>query len=443
MRISKKKEAGTVATVPMNSGKNSISGDAEVGSPANGSAALPEDNTTALVILPAIQSIVAADFFKPDGSRAVLDKLKTEVRKQAEALDISTERGRQAVASLAYKVARSKTALDEQGKKLVSDTKAAIKAIDEERGKVWDEMEDLQKEVRQPLDDYERIEKERVAAHEAAVNQIAAEELRAFLCKDEACIETKIRIIEEIYNGRDWQEFAKRASSARGAALEQLSTRLAAIKREAAEKAEAERLRAEEAERIAKEREEAAARLAREQEQRRAEESARLAREAAEQKERQLEQERIEADARAAEAEAKRVAAEAKAAQDLLDAEKRRRQELLDAEDRRQREAKEAEERAERERQATVIREREASEKAERDRVAAIEAERKRVADLEAQEAADQAKREQNKKHRAKIHAEIENALLFCLDGRFEGLILHVSIEYWFAQAGISMDRPS
>ena len=72
MRISKKKEAGMVATVPMNSGKNSISGDAEVGSPANGSAALPEDNTTALVILPAIQSIVAADFFKPVAPRFTL-----------------------------------------------------------------------------------------------------------------------------------------------------------------------------------------------------------------------------------------------------------------------------------------------------------------------------------------------------------------------------------
>src|ERR1035438_369249 len=320
MRISRKKAAEAAVAVDTSAAVSAPEASRNGGTIQDiASTGRPTETGTDLVLVSAIAAIVPAEFFRPDGSRAVLDKLRTEVRKQADALDTSTEQGRQATASLAYKVARSKTALDEQGKKLVVDIKAQAGVIDKERSKVWDEMEALQKEVRQPLDHYEQIEKERVAAHEGALNEIAAAELRAFLLNDDASIETKVRLVEEIYNGRNWQEFAKRASTARVAALMQRGARAGKIRADAAEKAEAARLQAEEAERVAREREEAAAKTAREEELRKAVERERLAHEAAEQRERQIHQERIEAEARAAQAEAQRVAAEARAAQDLLD----------------------------------------------------------------------------------------------------------------------------
>ena len=92
--------------------------------------------STELATISAIPAIVPAEFFKPNGADAVLSALKTEVRKVAATLDISTPGGREAIASLAYKVARSKTALDEQGKELVGAIKKQSGEIDAERKRV-------------------------------------------------------------------------------------------------------------------------------------------------------------------------------------------------------------------------------------------------------------------------------------------------------------------
>ena len=122
--------------------------------------------STELAIISAIPAIVLAEFFKPNGADAVLSALKEEVRKVAAMLDISTPSGREAIASLAYKVARSKTALDEKGKELVGAIKKQSGEIDAERKRVRDELDALKDEVRKPLTDWEDAEKECVAAHE-------------------------------------------------------------------------------------------------------------------------------------------------------------------------------------------------------------------------------------------------------------------------------------
>lgn len=59
-----------------------------------------------------INSINAVAFFQPGASTDVLDKLEVEVRAEAARLDISTDAGRKAIASLSHKVAKSKTGLD-------------------------------------------------------------------------------------------------------------------------------------------------------------------------------------------------------------------------------------------------------------------------------------------------------------------------------------------
>ena len=62
--------------------------------------------------------------------------------------------------------------------------------------------------------------------------------------------------------------------------------------------------------------------------------------------------------------------------------------------------------------QAAERRATEAAAQAQRDAEAAVERERQRVADAEAAEAAAQAKREANKKHVAKVNAEVVEALM-------------------------------
>lgn len=350
--------------------------------------------STELATISAIQSIIPVEFFKPNGSDAILSALKEEVRKQAAALDISTETGRTAIASLAYKVARSKTALDDQGKSLVETIKKQTGEIDAERRHVRDELDALKEEVRKPLTDWENAEKNRVTAHENALTLIASTAaLDRPLNLDE--IETKIGEVSAVYRSRNWQEFEQRAAGAHALATSDLNIAAQRAKEAIAQREALERQQAEERERAIKEREESAAKAAKEEAERKAAEQARIAHEAAERERQRVENERIEAEARAKQAEAQRVATEQKAERDRIAAEEA---------------AKEAERQAqmrlEAEKQASERRAKEAAAQAERDREAAIDAERKRVADAQLREAEEAEKRAKNRAHQASVNRE-------------------------------------
>ncbi|HHG0450965.1 TPA: hypothetical protein ACPSK6_005091, partial [Citrobacter freundii] len=64
-----------------------------------------------------------------------LDPIIEKIEKEARSLvpDVSTKKGRDAIASMAHKVARSKTYIDNAGKDLVAELKALPKQIDESR----------------------------------------------------------------------------------------------------------------------------------------------------------------------------------------------------------------------------------------------------------------------------------------------------------------------
>lgn len=57
---------------------------------------------------------------------------------------------------------------------LVADRKKELKAIDAEGARIWDELEALQKEVRQPLTEWENRDKERIAMSEQVWASILA-----------------------------------------------------------------------------------------------------------------------------------------------------------------------------------------------------------------------------------------------------------------------------
>lgn len=281
-----------------------------------------------------------------------LDPLIEAIEKEARSLvpDVTTKKGRDAIASMAHKVARSKTYIDNAGKVLVAELKALPKQIDESRRVARERLDALKDEVRRPLTEWE-AEQERIKAEEA-MNAMHAEAL-----------EMNIKFDQEL--------------AAKFEADHEMSLLMDKdIDRERADKAaEAERQR-----------------IAREEEiKRQAEEKAK--REAAEKVQREID------------------AAAAREREAIL-AKERAERERIEAQQRAERERREAAERAEREKQAAVESERrKAQEEADRIRRESEQREQARLAE-EKRKADEQARREADVKHRKAVGTEIVKALL-------------------------------
>lgn len=373
----------------------------------------PPEAGTEVAILGTVTAV--AVFGTPGGVDAILDKIKAQAL--ATDTDISTQAGRQAVASLAYKIARSKAALDAMGKELGEDNYRRWKAITAERARVVDELDALRDQVRKPLTDWENAEKARVAAHEAALDAIC--EAPGFYEAENAAADYRQRLAYlEAYPPRDWQEFLKRASDALANEIAKTKVALAAAEKREAEAAEAARIAHEKAEQERREREaliaENARREAEAKAKREAEAEARRiaaetsAKERAAAEKAQREREAIEAERAAAEARARKAEEDRIAAAKAAEAERARIERERQEADRRAEEAEAARLAAASKAQADMER---AAAEAEIARKKAAEdaaaAERKRIADAQAKDAAETAAREANRRHRAQIHNEV------------------------------------
>jgi hypothetical protein len=124
-------------------------------------------NDTDLVPAWAVTKLVGKEIFTPDRVRKILAEI--EERAKAETPDLSTAKGRAAVASLAHKVARSKTFLDDVGKEVVAEWKKQAADVDVLRKTIRDRLDALKAEVRAPLDQWEAAEAERKRRIDAAL----------------------------------------------------------------------------------------------------------------------------------------------------------------------------------------------------------------------------------------------------------------------------------
>lgn len=197
----------------------------------------------ALVIIDT-DALTPATVFAPGGVEGIISKLETDVR--AIDRDISTPEGREAVKSLAYKVARSKTALDEMGKGLVAGIKAQAATIDAERRIIRERLDALRDEVRDPLTDWESRESARVCDHENALVWLATSD-RFATPPTVAMIRAQLADVAGL-SDRNWQEFGERADAAIADARAKLNAMLAATEqaeRDAAELADLRRMKAE------------------------------------------------------------------------------------------------------------------------------------------------------------------------------------------------------
>lgn len=356
-------------------------------------AATAEPADSPLEVVAERKALVPAEVFKKGGVDAVVSKIEVEVR--AIKRDISTPKGRLAIRSLALKVSKSKTALDGMGKDLTEEWARLKAGVDADRRLARERLDALRDEVLAPLERWEEKDRQRVAAHEAALMDIRR---GPGGLNRATSVEIAARLVElRDPPARDWQEFEERAAEAYAEQIAFLEGLLEERKaEEAAEAAEAARAVAE-LERARQAAEEA--RLAREAEiAAQAAEAARLeAEERAAAALAQAEEKRV-AEARAAEQAAQRAAQEAAEREATLKAEADRKQREADealaaAEERRRREADEA-----RRKMA------EAEERRLADIAAAEDAERRRAA-AEAKAALEEAERRaKDRAHRGAIN---------------------------------------
>ena len=361
--------------------------------------AIELDRSTALI---AASTLTAAFAFAPGGIEGIVSRIEREVR--ATPRDISTPAGRKAIKSLANKVARSKTALDDLGKQANESKRAEINAVDADRRVARTRLDDLKAEVLAEVEAYEAKEAAKIAAHEAALSAIVE---AAGYGTTETAAELRLRL-EHLrnYPPRDWDVFAERARQLLVNETARTERLLADAERREAEAAELARLLEEnaardraEAARVEAERQAAITAAAVEAERQRvrreAEERAQAAERAAQAERSRIEQERLASESRERQAIADREAAEQRA----RDAEEAGRRAVENARLREEQAATDAE-----------ARRVQAAAEAERRRVdaerAAVLAEQQRVAREQEAAAEAQRQREANVAHQRKINRE-------------------------------------
>lgn len=206
---------------------------------------------------------LATIFRAENGLDPIIARIEAEARTHVP--DTSTKKGRDAIASLAHKVARSKTMLDDAGKQLNEEDRKRIAIVDAARRAVRDRLDALKAEVRIPLDKWEAAEAARVNGLRARMRALDAG--RADHLCSRAQIAEVLAEIEATEIGDDWQEMQGEAAIMKDRAVTELRRNLEIARKREADAEELERLRAEQAKRdeearIQREAEEAAAKLA-------------------------------------------------------------------------------------------------------------------------------------------------------------------------------------
>lgn len=310
--------------------------------------------------------------------------------------DTSTAKGRKEIASLAYKVAQSKTLLDGLGKDLVADWKNRSKLVDESRKYARDFLDTLKDKVREPLTEWEKAEAER-EAKEQAEKQYQAD--------------WDLAIVDNLMFDRLKELERKEAELAKLKAETEAKER-ARLEEEAKKKAEAERI----------------------------EREARIAQDAKEKAEHEaqakINRERIEAAERIAiekrDAEQRAIAAEQKRIADIAAEKERATRAMIEAEQKRLADIQAEKDKAEAEKRAMI----EAQAKKDREAEESRLKERARIA---AEKAVEEA-RQKNLNHRKKINNEAAQSLIEVGFGKeaakniivaiASGKVSHITINY-------------
>ena len=185
------------------------------------------------IALIAVDDLPAA-FESDEAVDATLEKIASQV--VAFVPNVKTAAGRKEIASMAYKVARSKSALDEAGKKLGEEYRAKIEVINGRRRTFRDMLEEIQRDVRRPLDEWEDAEKRRIEAHKANIFDLKKIAGAAQLALSATQLREAYANLDVIVIDGSWEEYEAEAAEVKAAGITALR---AAVEREEKREAEA------------------------------------------------------------------------------------------------------------------------------------------------------------------------------------------------------------
>ncbi len=307
------------------------------------------------------QQVITIDDISVDNAPAIyvagglgqfFDAVKAEVT--AEVPDLTTVKGRARIASLAATVSKSKKAVETPGRDYLKRLKEMPKVVEAELRDFVTKMDILRDTTRQPLTDWENAEQARKDRH--VDNIQAIKDMEVFGATPTAAAVAQVIVqLEAIELGDSWEEFLPEAAQAKDRTLSLLRAIHAERTQHEAEQAELVRLRAEAEAQAQRDRDAAIAQAAADQARREAAERAETERLAAARREQdlldqaaaaqraaaqavldaeaaaerqrmQLELQAEQARAAAAQAEASRLAAEQRAEQDRAAAAQRQEQ---------------------------------------------------------------------------------------------------------------------
>ena len=331
-----------------------------------------ETENTDLIVPIALDAEKALAMFTGENE---FDKLYAQIKEKTDAHepDLSTAKGRDEIASLAHKVARTKTALDKIGLQVKDDAQKTVDKVNATRKKMCDDLDALKVEVRKPLTEYEAAEKQKDDAVDAALNALADLKNIPFDATVQT-LEARLESVEKISGRNDWRGKEDKA--------EALIDACRSVLNQAKESAiERERI-AEENAKLQREKEEMAAKERADQERREQEARDLKAKEMAEQEAKDAQQAKIDAlEREKADAEQRAKDAEKRAQQEAQAAERAK----IEAQEQFERQEQEKKQREAQERKDRELMEKEIAEAKARD------AERQKQLTDEAAERSEQA----------------------------------------------------
>lgn len=212
-----------------------------------------ETPVTALV--PATDTPNAVVLFDTAKFDAFYAKLKADV--DATPVDLATDKGRKAIASVAAKVRSEKAGIDRDRKKLTQEWRDNTALVNGAWNTIKDQLDTLAVEARKPLTEWEEAEAVKLDRCNEVISDIHGAAIVTLDDTSETVRERGMRIWA-IEIGEDFGTLANEAEQAKSATIATLQAAMARLKVEEADKAELQRLRDEaaaraEADRVADE----------------------------------------------------------------------------------------------------------------------------------------------------------------------------------------------
>ena len=182
-----------------------------------------EVGTTDLVLIDKLEPAVLFGN-EHETLESLLHKIKTEVSSIVP--DITTAKGRKAITANVSRITKSKTTLDKAGKDYNAAQKELLKTFDKQRKYAFTFLEDLQKEVRKPLTEWEDKEKERVAKNESIINTFIQAGVNSENWMNYSNNELKglLKSVEIVTITKRLQEFEEEAEIAKKEAIKKITS---------------------------------------------------------------------------------------------------------------------------------------------------------------------------------------------------------------------------